>query len=331
MSTQSEIARLAKTSLKTVSRVINNDPLVNPETRKRIEAIIAEVGYTPSLAARMMRSQKSNIIGFLADHVATTSSSIELIRGAQDVARERGKQMMLFNIERGNESEALANAQLAEFRAEAIIYAAVYHQEVTIEDGGIPHVLLNCFEKSGRFPTVLPDDYQLGYDLTVKLIERGYRRPLLLNLADTVTASHLRLDGYLAAARDNGLDFSGLVRVAAAAPEHGNQGQVYCVETILAEVIDGERHPDVLICGQDLMAIPVYFELARLGMTVGRDIAVASFDNLQPIARLLQPGLSTMELPYYQMGRTAMLAAIDNPGARHTQLIKGQFVERTSF
>ncbi|MBU1305570.1 MAG: LacI family DNA-binding transcriptional regulator, partial [Alphaproteobacteria bacterium] len=60
--TQREVARRAKTSLKTVSRVINKDPLVNAETRSRIEAIIAEVGYEPHQAARMMRSQKSNII-----------------------------------------------------------------------------------------------------------------------------------------------------------------------------------------------------------------------------------------------------------------------------
>ena len=64
--TQRMIAERAGTSLKTVSRVINRDPLVNAETRARIEAIIGELGYTPSQAARMMRSQKSNVIGFLS-------------------------------------------------------------------------------------------------------------------------------------------------------------------------------------------------------------------------------------------------------------------------
>lgn len=75
----------------------------------------------------------------------------------------------------------------------------------------------------------------------------------------------------------------------------------------------------------------VYFELADLGLKVGKDIAVASFDNLEPICSLLQPGLSTMELPYYEMGRAAMNLAID--GARGNQVLrlKGKFVERQSL
>ena len=81
LATQREVARRAGTSLKTVSRVINEDPLVSPETRERVRAAIVELGYKPSQAARMMRSQESNIIGFLADQVATTYSSIALING----------------------------------------------------------------------------------------------------------------------------------------------------------------------------------------------------------------------------------------------------------
>jgi len=328
VTTQREIARRAKTSLKTVSRVINRDPLVNADTRARIEAIIAEIGYEPSQAARMMRSQRSNVIGFLADGVATSASSIDLIRGAQDVAWERGKQMMLFNIERGTHSAAMADSQLAAFRAEAIIYAATFHQRVDLAPTGVPHVLLNCFDTSGQSATILPDDYQLGFDLTEEVIRRGYRRPLFFNLADSVTASHLRARGFEDAARAHNLDFSDRVHVAAAPPE---EGQVYFLDRLLPQVLAEADRPDIIICGQDLMAVPLYFLLAERGLTVGREIAVASFDNLQPIAPLLRPGLSTMELPYYQMGRTAMAIAIDGPGADLVQLVRGSFVDRASM
>ena len=329
VSTQREIARRAKTSLKTVSRVINRDPLVNAETRARIEAIIAEIGYEPSQAARMMRSQRSNIIGFLADRVATYSSSIDLIRGAQDVAWERGKQMMLFNIERGRPSAAMADSQLAAFRAEAVIYAATFHQQVDIEPTGVPHVLLNCFDGHGRHPAILPDDYQLALDLTRIIIERGYRRPVLLNLNTDIVASHLRKNGFVDAAQAAGIDVSGRVHTAvvsaAGAPTR------FVTREILTELFAGPDRPDLVLCGQDIMAMNVYFELAELGLKVGKDIAVASFDNLEPIAGLLQPGLSTMELPYYDMGRAAMTLAIDGP--HHTQVVrlKGQFVERSSL
>lgn len=329
MSTQREIARRAKTSLKTVSRVINRDPLVNAETRARIESIIAEIGYEPSQAARMMRSQRSNIIGFLADRVATYPSSIELIRGAQDVAWERGKQMMLFNIERGRPSAAMADSQLAAFRAEAVIYAATFHQRVDIEPTDVPHVLLNCFDGAGRHAAILPDDYQLAFDLTRTIVGRGYRRPVFLNLNTDIVASHLRRQGFIDAGAAAGLDLADHIHTAvisaAGAPTE------FATRPLLARLFAGAERPDLVLCGQDIMAMNVYFELAELGLKVGQDIAVASFDNLDPIAGLLQPGLSTMELPYYEMGRAAMTLAIDGATDGQVLRLKGQFVERASL
>ncbi len=328
LATQREVARRAKTSLKTVSRVINKDPLVNAETRSRIEAIIAEVGYEPHQAARMMRSQKSNIIGFLADQVTTTTSSIELVRGAQDVAWERGKQMMLFNIERGAASEELADAQLAAFRAEAIIYAAVYHQPVRVSASNVPRILLNCFDPEGRQPSIVPDDYQLAYELTKIIFERGYRRPVFLNLSKTIVASDLRARGFVDAGRAHGLELKDQVLDAVAPTE---EGYGFLAERILPDLLSRPDRPDLILCGQDIMAMNVYFVLHGLGITVGKDVAVASFDNQQPIAGLLKPGLSTMELPYYEMGRAAMTAAIDGSDFGQVLRMPGKFIDRLSM
>lgn len=327
--TQREIARRAKTSLKTVSRVINRDPLVKADTRARIEAIIAEIGYEPSQAARMMRSQRSNVIGFLADGVATTTSSIELVRGAQDVAWERGKQMMLFNIERGTPSAAMADSQLAAFRAEAIIYAAIFHQQVDIPPSSVPHVLLNCFDRQGRHPAVVPDDYQLAFDLTRTIFERGYRRPVFLNLGTDIVASQLRGRGFVDAGAASGRDVSGSIRTAVISP--AGAPTEFATRAILADLFAQAERPDLVLCGQDIMAMNVYFELGELGLKVGKDIAVASFDNQEPIASLLQPGLSTMELPYYAMGRAAMTLAIDDAAKSQVLRLKGKFIERKSL
>lgn len=329
MTTQREIARRAKTSLKTVSRVINRDPLVNAETRARIEAIAAEIGYEPSQAARMMRSQRSNIIGFLADGVTTTTSSIDLVRGAQDVAWERGKQMMLFNIERGAPSASMADSQLAAFRAEAVIYAAVFHQRIDIRTSSAPLVMLNCFDGAGRHPAVVPDDYQLAYDLTQIIFERGYSRPVFLNLSEDIVASHLRARGFVEAAAARGHDVTGQVHIAVVSK--AGSPAVFVADQILPRVFAKKPRPDLVLCGQDILAMNVYFVLAEMGLKVGKDIAVASFDNLDPIAGLLQPGLSTMELPYYEMGRTAMTLAIDGAGSGQVLRLNGAFIDRNSL
>ena len=105
----------------------------------------------------------------------------------------------------------------------------------------------------------------------------------------------------------------------------------------MAERASGKR-PKTIGIVMDNTAASVAFvkpmkdhQLAKLGLKVGRDIGVASFDNLLPIAELLQPGLSTMELPYYEMGRLAMNLAIDGAGTPEVARLKGKFVERNSL
>jgi LacI family transcriptional regulator len=279
----------------------------------------------------MMRSQRSNVIGFLADRVATTSSSIDLIRGAQDAAWQHGKQMMLFNIERGASSQYLADAQLAAFRAEAVVYATRYHQPVALPASSIPHILLNCFDPKGAHHAIVPDDYNLAEMLTQTVLGRGFKRPVFLNLPETIIAAQLRAAGIADTARKFGIDMTR--RIHTAVVEGQGEAQ-FIADKLLSGLMREapEIRPDVIICGQDILAMNVYFVLADLGIRVGEDVAVVSFDNLQPIAGLLQPGLSTMELPYYEMGRLAMMTAIEPPeGVAQTLRLPGRFVERQSL
>lgn len=328
--TQREVAKRARTSLKTVSRVINRDPLVNAETRTKIEAVIAEMGYTPSQAARMMRSQQSNIIGFLAYDVATTYTSVDLIRGAQDVAWERGKQMMLLNIEQEGPSAELAENQLTAFRAEAVIYAATHHRSVDVDPSTLPHVLLNCFDAKKRYPSVVPDDYQLAFEVTSIIYDKGYRRPVFLNLLADSVATELRRKGFVDSAAKRGFDVSGDVHTALV-HDPALARTRYVADEILPKLMSGRHRPDVVLCGHDPMAMAVYFVLNDLGLKVGQDIGVVSFDDQRPIVNLLKPGLSTMALPYYEMGRAAMTMAIDGVAGRASLRLPGNFVDRESL
>jgi LacI family transcriptional regulator len=309
MATQEQVAKAARTSRKTVSRVINNEPLVNEKTRKRVLAAIEQLGYSPHQVARMMRSQQSGIVGFLANEVATHWSSTALISGAQDAAWRHGKQLMLFNVEEGSKQERLAVEQLTSYRAEAVIYATRYHREVELEDlPDVPLILLNCFDASQKHPAFVPDDYQAAFDVTSEMINRGAVTPIFLNLASATVAGPLRAKGFIDAGRAAGLDFSTRVIEAASIEDGHYQFHAYdLAHKILAENI----RPDAILCGQDSLALQVYLAIAEAGLRVGHDVAVASFDNEEPTCRLLVPGLSTMALPYYEMGYAAMEASLN--------------------
>ena len=139
----------------------------------------------------------------------------------------------------------------------------------------------------------------------------------------------MRPAGFLAAGAEAGLDLSDRVRPVIEKAENGHR---FHVERHVAEVLALPERPDILICGQDLIAMETYFALARDGLAVGRDIGVASFDNQAPLPDHLKPEISTVALPYYEMGRAAMQAACADPAAppRLTRL-PGRLIMRQSF
>ena len=329
MNTQKDVAKAAGVSLKTVSRVMNDEEGVKPETKAKVRQLMSELGYQPSVAAQLMRSKSSNIVGFIANRVATSYSSIDLIRGAQDMAWELGRRMMLVSTTGTSEDQKQAEAELAQFRADTVIYATIAHQEVSLDPSPQRRILLNCFQQTPSCPTFVPDDYGMARSLTATIIERGYRRPLFLNLSEDHVGARLRRAGFVDEAQARGLDFSGqviagLVRVG--------DGHRQCVDEVLPSLLAKGDPPDLILCGQDQLAMQVYAQLALAGLRVGQDVGVASFDNQTPIADNISPGLSTMALPYYEMGRLAMQTACqDAPLSAEIIRVPSVLVERGSF
>ncbi|AHG48583.1 hypothetical protein RLEG12_06555 (plasmid) [Rhizobium leguminosarum bv. trifolii CB782] len=328
MTTQRKVAEAAGISLKTVSRVINNDPMVNEQTRKKVREVIDRLGYSPHQAARMMRSQKSNIIGFLANDVATKWCSTSLISGAQDAAWAHDKQLMLFNVDADEHREKRAIEQLVSFRAEAVIYATEYLTKVNLgQTIDLPVILLNCFDEGNRYPAFIPDDYLAAFELTNEIIRRGAKNPFFFNAAPHLVAAQRRADGFKDACSNAGLDFSDRILSGALYTSEGRELRAY---ELASRILRGNNKPDVVLCGQDTQALQVYLAAAEAGLRVGMDLAIASFDNEEPICSILRPGLSTMALPYYEMGYAAVEAAI-SPRARKGKTLKCTFIDRHSL
>ncbi|MDK1492498.1 substrate-binding domain-containing protein [Sinorhizobium sp. 7-81] len=162
--------------------------------------------------------------------------------------------------------------------------------------------------------------------MTRIIFERGYQRPVFLNLSTAIVASQLRARGFVDAVAAHGRDLSNAVHTAEVL--EAGKPPVYVADQILPRLMAEQPAPDLILCGKDLMAMNVYFLLAQLGLKVGKDVAVASFDKLHSIASHLQPGLCTMELPYYEMGRAAMNLAIDGAQGAQVLRLKGRFIER---
>jgi LacI family transcriptional regulator len=323
MSTIYDVARRAGVSPKTVSRVLNGDGPVGEQTREAVEQAMRDLGYVRSNAARMMRAQKSGIIGLITGAISTRNQSptqqglpdLLIVQGIQRVLDTAGMTVMIADTAGRHERVPHLIDTFLSHRVEGLIYVAEYHQEVNLPrlSDDTPMVLANCFDAHGT-PAVVPDDRRLQGDLVRRLIGTGHRRIAFLSLRPDMVAGRLRALGYRDALDAAGLPFDPdlLAHVDFDQPETGPQ--------LLWDTIDRmlrlDLPPTVLCCGNDQMAMMVYGILRSMGRRVPDEIGVAGFDNYRAIAETLYPPLSTVELPYNAMGVRA--------GERLLRLISGE-------
>lgn len=300
-----DVAAAAGVSDKTVSRVVNCEPNVKPAMMKRVQAAIDQLGYVPNQAARLVRTNRSRIIGAITDVVSTTPNSVELIRGIQDRVARSGYSLLIANTANDPEAEARVWRTFREHRIDGVLFATMYHREVNLPEvaGDKPCVLVNCFSGSGQqVPAVLPDDYQGGYDAARYVIERGHRRIAHLTLHQGITAASLRGKGFRDAMAASGIPVEERWIVQAVKGPVGQEE--LCVEEALAALLDPAQPelPTAILCGDDEIALQTICLLLGQGRRIPEDIAVVGFDDFQMISGSVRPRLTTMALPYYQIG-----------------------------
>jgi len=331
MVTIKQVATHAGVSFKTVSRVVNNDPSVKRVNREKVLEAIKELGYRPNRAASLTRRKKSNIFAIIADELLNIPYTFDIIRGAQEVAWQQNKELLILNVNETQASIDKAIESLFEYRVEGVIYSAMFHREVSLasELEGIPTILANCFPNNPIFPCVVPDEEQAGEEITTALIRKGYNRIAFLNLNEDIIAAQGRKKGVINAFKNNNLPLSNLL-IESVIHGQPDGSEISNSREAASRIID-EFKPDAIICGQDPMAIEIYFIVHDKGMEIGKDIGIASFDNWGDIPELLKPTLTTMALPHYAMGKWAMEYLINERNDIVHHHLPFELVNRNSF
>lgn len=335
MATIHDVAKAAAVSAKTVSRVLNGDAPVNARTREKIEKAMADLGYVPSSAARMMRSNKSGIVGLISGAISGAPDSgkpgglpdLPIVQGIQQVMAESGKTLMIADTGGSAARVPELVRTFLQYRVEGLIYVAPHHQEVRLPrlPGDQKMVLANCFDTAGT-PAVLPDDRAGQRALVSEVIRAGHRRIAYLSLPETLIARDLREQGLRDAHAERGLEVDpALIRVA---EESGREQDTRQLARALDDLLALPEPPTVLCCGNDKIAMQAYGILRSRGIAVPGGMSVAGYDNYRLIAESLFPPLTTVELPYHAIGEAAarrLLARIGdaNPGPEAPMLVSG--------
>lgn len=316
-----DVAKAAGVSVTTVSHALNTTggSRVKAETQEHIRTVAKDLGYAPNRLASGLRNQRSQILGLVSDEITTTPFAGAMIRGAQDAAYERDYVLMVVNSGSNNELEDREIRTLHQHQVDGIIYARMYHQGVALPEelGAMPTVLLDAVSADPTISSVVPDEVAAAETAVEALISAGHTRIGMMNNVDDIPATHGRLEGYRNALSRHGLTFNPLHVTTGVADTAGGR----------EAALDLLRHPDRptgLFCFSDRVAMGAYQAASALGLRIPQDLSIVGMDNLELIADALWPGLTTVALPHYEMGRWAVTRLLDDIEGPESAAVQGK-------
>ncbi len=301
-----DVAELAGVSRTTVSLVLNGRDAHIPEaTRRRVEEAARELNFRPSVAAQQLRTRRSLMVGMIGDEIATGPFAGGLIAGAQSAARERGHALVVMNT--GKEGDVSADLGVLEDRdVDALIFATVMTRPVRVDRKlqTSAVILLNCYDDRRRLPSVLPDDRKGGASATRLAVQEGHRRIAWIGGEEGTRPATERLEGHVEALAQVGMrPPPGMVRFG---NWHADSGYE---ET--RKVLALKKPPTALVCGNDRMALGAYDAVKEAALRIPEDISVIGYDDQEEIASFTRPPLTTVRIPYYEMGGLAAALVLD--------------------
>ena len=295
--TISEIADLAGVSKTTVSRVLNDKPDVNPETRERILEIIAEHDYQPNVFAKAISLQKSNNIGLLIphtpDYIFTNQYYVEVLRGVSTAVDNVGYSLLICYAHERNFIDIYKQQKVDGF---ILLSPGAFHYDIieALNSVNAPFVSTSQISSSDDLPYVDIDNCYGGKLAVEHLIDLGHERISFVG-KPTMFSSQERLEGYKATLAAKGLPYDErLVHIAETSSiESGYKAT--------AEVLKGSLSPTAFFLANDVMAIGSIKAIFDAGLRVPQDISVVGFDDIL-LASYTAPPLTTIWQPAFQKG-----------------------------
>ena len=308
-----DVAALAGVSHQTVSRVLNDNESVIRSTRERVLTAIRELGYVPNPSARSLSSNRLHTLGVVTSDISDYAFS-QAIAGAEAEARRRGLFLIIGSVEEEAQGDERAYLRLMlERRVEGLIVAGPTHLErdwlLHPLTHRMPIVAMASSEVVAPGVSVVDVDNQRGgRDATVHLVEHGHRAVATITGPLEWRSARERLDGYREALAAHGL------AEEPALVEHAPDWSVESGREAARRLLDSERPFTALFAQSDLFALGAISELRSRGLDVPGDVSVVGYDDI-PVARYLDPPLTTMSQPMREVGALAVRLVVEQLGA----------------
>lgn len=314
--TNKDVAQRAGVSIATVSRVVNELPNVSPAVRRRVLRAIKELNYQPSRAAQRLRVRSSKVLGVIISDIQNPFFT-SVVRGIEDLAYQHGYSLVLCNSDENTEKEKL---YLDVMRAEAVgglILAPTSGGSAhlrTLLAHRIPVVAIDRPMRDARVDSVLVANTWGAAQAVEHLLRLGHRRIAMVTMRGIATGRE-RQRGYRLAHKKFGVPVvQRLTAIGAAKPEGGYE----CTRKLLQV----RPPPTALFVDNNMMMLGALQAVRDARLQIPNDLSIVAFDDL-PYATLLQPPLTVVAQPTYEMGQRALqllLERLEKPDKPATTL-----------
>ncbi|MCL1802698.1 MAG: LacI family transcriptional regulator [Eubacteriaceae bacterium] len=289
-----DVAKEARVSIATVSRVINNVPIVNGATKMRVEEAIKKLNYKPNAIARSLKLQKTNTIGVIIDDVTRTFLTLSL-HGIEQQCEKSGYNIILFNTYPGTSQEDKIIELISQKQCDGIIFIGLSMSDklrTILDEANFPVVVGYLDEEF--FTSVSVNAKKAAYDAVSYFASKGHKKIGMIGASEDDPLSTAHIEGFRQALFERSLEINPKYLVKGNQDYQGGYKAMY-------GLIDSSSFPSAVYCLSDEMACGAIRAVERAGYKVPDDVSIIGSGNA-PISEWNNPAITTIGLDHIHFG-----------------------------
>lgn len=309
------LAKVLNVSIATVSKALRDSHDIGPETKLKVIEAARKLHYVPNPYASSLRKKASNTIAIIIPEIADSFFS-QAINGIESVVAVKKYHTLIYLTHDSYEREAYMFGELASGRVDGVIMSVASNTEdtahiKTLQEAGIPIVFFDRVFDDIKSVKITTDDLNSAYTATNHLLDAGCKNISLVTIKGYPSILSAREEGYRKALSERGIDpeKSSLITCS----NKYNNENIAVIKDHIARV-----KPDGIIATVEHLATSIYLACDEMKLNIPRDVKVACFTN-QITAPILNPPLTTILQPAYEMGKQAAQLLFDHLSGKYVE------------
>lgn len=296
-----DIASRLNVSIATVSRALKDDPVVSKKTKKKIFELAEEMNYRSNHFARNLRNPKTEAIGVIVPRLNSSFMS-SVIAGIESIVNSEGYNLIISQSSEDVKKEIASAKTMFNNRVDGLLVSLAYDTEDLthfnmFHKKNIPIIFFDRVMDQKHYTNILIENKKAAYEATTHLINQGCKRIVHITAIPKQNVYRDRLNGYRQALADNNIKFDeNDVIIGNLSLEAG--------ATAMEVIMQMKPLPDGVFVANDNCAVGCMLALKQAGIRIPEDIAFVGFNN-DPVSKVIEPNLTTINYPGYEMGEVA--------------------------